>query len=77
MLIMWDSNCLPVDNYYDWPGWNDQKETITNRWGTAVRYHVDYKWYWLNAPEQHNGNTTLTIETVHDVVFADIASVAH
>lgn len=62
---------MPVDNYYDWDGWNDPEESLNKRWGTAVRYHVGYKWYWLNqAPSNH---TQLTIETAADVEFADLA----
>ena len=62
---------MPVDNYYDWPGWNDPEDSLNQRWGTAVRYHIGYKWYWLNqAPS--NSNTKLTVETVQDVQFADL-----
>lgn len=61
---------MPVDNYYDWDGWNDPEDSLNKRWGTAVRYHTGYKWYWLNqAP---NNDTTLTIETVEHVNFADL-----
>jgi hypothetical protein len=48
---------------------------MNKRWGAALRYHRDYKWYWLNVAQ--TDDTKLTIETVHDVVFADIASVSH
>ncbi|GJE97040.1 glycosyltransferase family 8 protein [Phanerochaete sordida] len=65
-------NCLPVDNYYEWDGWNDPKEGLNKRWGAALRYHTGYKWTWLN--QSPAGETALTIETVDDVQFADVAS---
>ena len=61
------SNCLPVDNYFDWPGWDDPDDSLNQRWGTAVRYHAGYKWTWLNQ-----GDGRLTLETVQDVQFADV-----
>ncbi|KAI0822673.1 hypothetical protein BC628DRAFT_1326697 [Trametes gibbosa] len=62
-------NCLDgVDRYYDWPGWSDPNDGLAHRWLPAVRYHVGYKWLWLNQPES---NATLTMQTLHDVKFAD------
>lgn len=61
------SNCLPADNYFDWPGWDDPADSLNQRWGTAVRYHAGYKWTWLNQ-----GDARLTLETVEDVQFADV-----
>ena len=66
------SNCLPVDNYYDWDGWNDPEHPINSRWGHAVKYHLGFKWYWLNSAQTND--TQITIETVDHVVFADIAA---
>ncbi|KAI0646744.1 hypothetical protein C8Q79DRAFT_999874 [Trametes meyenii] len=62
-------NCLDgVDRYYDWPGWSDPNDGLAQRWLPAVRYHVGYKWLWLNQPES---NATLTMQTLYDVKFAD------
>ncbi|KAI9056644.1 glycosyltransferase family 8 protein [Trametes sanguinea] len=62
-------NCLDgVDRYYDWPGWSDPENGLAQRWLPAVRYHVGYKWLWLNMPAS---NATLTMETLFDVKFAD------
>ncbi|KAI0362796.1 hypothetical protein OH77DRAFT_1389705 [Trametes cingulata] len=62
-------NCLDgVDRYYDWPGWSDPNSGLAQRWLPAVRYHVGYKWLWLNQPES---NATLTMQTLYDVKFAD------
>ncbi|KAI8998939.1 hypothetical protein BD414DRAFT_476483 [Trametes punicea] len=62
-------NCLDgVDRYYDWPGWSDPEDGLAQRWLPAVRYHVGYKWLWLNQPAS---NATLTTVTVDDVKFAD------
>lgn len=70
------SNCLDgVDRYYDWPGWSDPHDGLAQRWLPAVRYHVGYKWLWLNEPAS---NATLTLETLHDVKFADeLFAIAH
>lgn len=63
------SNCLDgVANYYDWPGWDDPNDYLARAWAPAVRYHVGYKWLWLNQRRQ---TATMTIETVEHVVFAD------
>lgn len=65
------SNCLPVDNYYEWDGWDDPEDSLNKRWGAALRYHTGYKWTWLNQSPT-NDNATLIIETVDDVQFADL-----
>lgn len=64
---------MPADNYFDWSGWSDPDDSLNRRWGTAVRYHIGYKWYWLNQAPLGSHTTTLTIETVEDVQFADVA----
>ncbi|KAJ8482166.1 hypothetical protein ONZ51_g5532 [Trametes cubensis] len=62
-------NCLDgVDRYFDWPGWSDPNDGLAHRWLPAVRYHVGYKWLWLNQPAS---NATLTIQTLYDIKFAD------
>ncbi|OSD02741.1 glycosyltransferase family 8 protein [Trametes coccinea BRFM310] len=62
-------NCLDgVDRYYDWSGWSDPENGLAQRWLPAVRYHVGYKWLWLNTPAS---NASLTMETLFDVKFAD------
>ena len=63
------SNCLDgVDRYYEWPGWTEPNNDLARRWLPAVRYHVGFKWIWLN---QYASNATLTTETLFDVKFAD------
>ncbi|KAI0340140.1 hypothetical protein BDW22DRAFT_1334945 [Trametopsis cervina] len=68
-------NCIPTDLYYDWPGWSDPENTLNQHWGPAIRYHLHYKWIWLNrVPEnQHvpSRSANLTIHRVDPVVFAD------
>ena len=39
------------------------------RWGAAVRYHVGFKWIWLNHAQTND--TKITLETVRNVKFAD------
>ena len=39
------------------------------RWNAAVRYHVGFKWIWLN--QASNNETKLTSEIVSDVKFGD------
>lgn len=64
-----------MDRYYDWPGWSDPHDGLAQRWLPAVRYHIGYKWLWLNEPAS---NATLTLETLHDVKFADeLFAIAH
>lgn len=65
---------MPVDNYFDWEGWSDPDDSLNRRWGTAVRYHIGYKWYWLNTAWRGGSHsaTKLTIETVENVQFADV-----
>ncbi|KZT03448.1 glycosyltransferase family 8 protein [Laetiporus sulphureus 93-53] len=62
-------NCLDgTPHYYEWEGWADPTNRLTQRWWPAVQYHVGFKWIWLNA---HRPMGTLKIETVETVVFAD------
>lgn len=68
------SNCLQgVARYYDWAGWTDSTNDLSNRWGAAVAYHVGMKWIWLNAGHRHHSTATLEMVTVSDVIFADEA----
>lgn len=63
-------NCLDgSDRYYEWPGWTDKNNELTQAWGPAVAYHAGVKWLWLN--QGHADSANLTMETVLDVVFAD------
>ncbi|KAI0807044.1 hypothetical protein C8Q74DRAFT_1312994 [Fomes fomentarius] len=62
-------NCLDgVDRYYDWSGWSDPNNGLAQRWGPALRYHVGFKWIWLNQP---TSNATVSVETLYDLKFAD------
>ncbi|TFK93191.1 glycosyltransferase family 8 protein [Polyporus arcularius HHB13444] len=62
-------NCLEgVDRYYEWSGWSEPDNDLARRWLPAVRYHVGFKWLWLNQPAS---NATLSMETLFDVKFAD------
>lgn len=63
-------NCLDgTERYYDWSGWSDKNNDLNRAWGPAVAYYAGAKWLWLN--QGSNDATRLTMETVHDVVFAD------
>ncbi|KAI0346262.1 hypothetical protein BDW22DRAFT_1323734 [Trametopsis cervina] len=83
-------NCLPGPRYYEWPGWEAAvddhtagTEGLARRWGTAIKYHVGYKWLWLargaeypsaeaaKSSKPKNGGPNVTIETVQNVKFAD------
>ncbi|GBE82577.1 predicted protein [Sparassis crispa] len=62
-------NCLDgTSRYYEWEGWSDPTNSLTRRWYPAVQYHVGFKWLWLN---HHRSESTLRIETVENVIFAD------
>ncbi|KAI0747781.1 hypothetical protein C8Q80DRAFT_1104015 [Daedaleopsis nitida] len=62
-------NCLDgVARYYEWPGWSDPDNGLAQRWLPALRFHLGYKWIWLNQPLS---NASLTVETLLDVKFAD------
>lgn len=61
---------MNTDNYYDWDGWSDPNDSLNIRWGPAVRYHVGYKWTWLN--QDRSDATRLTIETEDHIQFADL-----
>ena len=64
------SNCLDgVNRYYEWPGWSDPNNGLAQRWLPALRYHVGFKWIWLN--QASNNETKLTSEIVSDVKFGD------
>ena len=64
------SNCLDqAPRYYEWEGWADDDISLTRRWGAAVHYHVGFKWLWLNQAQ--NNGTSITLETVYHVKFAD------
>ena len=85
------SNCLPGPRYYEWPGWDSAEdehaagtEGLARRWGTSIKYHVGYKWLWLNrgaerpaatlgTDDSHGKSRTakVTVETVTNVKFAD------
>ena len=66
---MRDINCLDgTPHYYEWEGWADAQNSLTQRWLPAVQYHVGFKWIWLNA---HKPLGSLTIESEERVVFAD------
>ncbi|KAI0049686.1 glycosyltransferase family 8 protein [Auriscalpium vulgare] len=58
-------NCLH-DIYFEWDGWFDADNSLTQRWGSALDYHAGFKWIWLNR-----GSAALRIETVADPVFTD------
>ncbi|KAI0701321.1 hypothetical protein BC835DRAFT_1265027 [Cytidiella melzeri] len=83
-------NCLPGPRYYEWPGWDSAQDEgvagtigLAQRWGTAIKYHVGYKWLWLNRGAERRepsedvkshrqpSGPRLTMETVTDVKFAD------
>lgn len=67
--VFFCSNCLDgTDRYYDWEGWSDPDNSLTRRWGAAVRYHVGFKWLWLNGG---TNDTLLISETVHNGKFYD------
>ena len=66
------SNCLEeTPRYYEWKGWSDPTHSLTQRWHPAVQYHVGVKWIWLNKHPKGRAGATLTMETTHDVMFAD------
>ncbi|TCD67648.1 hypothetical protein EIP91_012158 [Steccherinum ochraceum] len=63
-------NCLDgTPRFFEWEGWSDPDNYLTQNWGPAVFYHVGVKWLWLNQGPKDV--TTVTMETVRDVVFAD------
>ena len=63
------SNCLDgVNRYYEWPGWSDPNNGLAQRWLPALRYHVGFKWIWLNVP---GSNATLSVDALYDVKFED------
>jgi len=77
-------NCLPGPRYYEWQGWESPEDDraagtdgLARRWGTAVKYHVGYKWLWLNQCSERIAKPNLpscakvTVEKVYDVKFAD------
>ncbi|KAI0767910.1 hypothetical protein BC629DRAFT_1292706 [Irpex lacteus] len=76
-------NCLPGPRYYEWPGWDsaeDDKtagtEGLALRWGSSIKYHLGYKWLWLNRGAARPGVTEergpqVTIETLMNIKFAD------
>jgi len=69
-------NCLGgTDRYYEWSGWSNQDHPLTRSWGPSVAYHAGWKWLWLN--QGRTDQAKLTVETVHDVVFADQRFAAH
>lgn len=49
----------------DWEGWSRPDDILTQRWGAAMKYHVGFKWIWLNS-----GKGTMQMETT-SVLFAD------
>ncbi|KAI0049683.1 glycosyltransferase family 8 protein [Auriscalpium vulgare] len=60
-------NCLHnTDIYFEWAGWLDAENSLTQRWGSVMDYHVGTKWIWLNR-----GSANLTMETVLEPQFAD------
>ena len=54
--------------YYDWAGWSDPEESLTKRWGSAVEYHVGFKWLWLN---RGSTDSAVDMQTIIDPPFAD------
>jgi len=62
-------NCLDgTPRFFEWEGWSDPENSLTQRWYPAVQYHVGYKWLWLN---HHASTAEMQLETVEHVVFAD------
>jgi len=65
-------NCLHnTDVYMEWSGWSDPSNGLTIRWGSALSYHVGFKWIWLNGGREGNKEHTLEVTTVSNVMFAD------
>ena len=61
------SNCLHhTDIYYEWDGWSDPENILTQRWGSTVDAHVGTKWIWLNR-----GHASLDMQTIVEPKFGD------
>jgi len=62
-------NCLDgVPQYYDYPEWSNPDYYLTKRWGAAVKYHVGFKWLWLNRGFK---KSSVDIQMVFNPKFAD------
>lgn len=73
------SNCLPGARYYEWPGWDAPTDDhtagtdgLSRRWGTAVKYHVGYKWLWLNR-----GSDYASLEAANRLSNLDTTTAQH
>ena len=62
-------NCINSEIFYESYVWNDEKRDLNKDWGHAVRYHVGYKFIWLNKGDGTNGAVKIRIET--DLRFRD------
>ena len=69
LKVSLSSNCLEGPRYFEWDGWKDSNNSLASRWAPAVNYHVGFKWLWLNHGQTND--TKITIETIHEVKFAD------
>ena len=62
------SNCIHDPVFYDSPEWSNPESGLAQRWGPAVKYHVGFKWLWLN---RGHTESPVDIQVIVDPLFAD------
>ena len=62
-------NCIDSEIFHESYVWGEKDGGLNRAWGEAVRYHVGYKFIWLNKGDGSNGEVKMRTEV--DLRFRD------